>query len=376
VRSLEHQRFIEAEVRFNVEAQAKKTIADRGGTSIPPFEQNWRPDPKSSPCARFRKELPWAASNPEEATAVFQARCEISHLGISSPGKMKLTSDGGVLALWDMGGWKNRDPFFTLVFPDGDSGPVVEGATFKTDFYEAPNDFLVDTSRQLIFGADDRRIKSYRLFSDYDERRKVHTMDPSGYNGPLALLPEGRLIRAGREGLAVWSLDDLPTHGRNGRKIIGKRIKEHDTYRDHDDADDIERSTGVLPTDTISFAEQDSIYSSSPITTWVEHPSDKGSMLCSSQKTSTSLYCRAIDLAAGARTKARYLGHGGPVVSFSTSPGDPNVFLTSCHDGFARLFDVRYPLPVLTLEPVSSDEVLPDAVLGHPGGVPCKSLPF
>ncbi|KAH9944868.1 transmembrane amino acid transporter protein-domain-containing protein [Amylocystis lapponica] len=52
----------------------------------------------------------------------------------------------------------------------------------------------------------------------------------------------------------------------------------------------------------------------------------------------------------GGRTVARYLGHGGDVDEFSTSAGDANVFATAASDGFVRLYDVRKPLPVVTLD--------------------------
>ncbi len=66
----------------------------------------------------------------------------------------------------------------------------------------------------------------------------------------------------------------------------------------------------------------------------------------------------------------KYLGHGGGFNGISTSPGDPNMFASACDDGFARLFDVRHPLPVLTLQAGHPDGACEAVVMTHPDGIP------
>ncbi|KAG8730493.1 hypothetical protein FRC12_020235 [Ceratobasidium sp. 428] len=89
-------------------------------------------------------------------------------------------------------------------------------------------------------------------------------------------------------------------------------------------------------------------------------------MLC---KTSRS-GCATIDVEHGGTILARYLGHGGSVTDFSVSRGDPQVFATSCSDGFARLFDSRTPLPVLTFDACQNTECCYAVVLAHPDSIP------
>lgn len=67
-----------------------------------------------------------------------------------------------------------------------------------------------------------------------------------------------------------------------------------------------------------------------------------------------------------------YLGHGATVSDFSVSSGDPQVFLTACHDGFARMFDVRRSLPVLTFDACGQSEFCDTAALAHVDGIPSK----
>ncbi|KAG8733800.1 hypothetical protein FRC12_018747 [Ceratobasidium sp. 428] len=89
-------------------------------------------------------------------------------------------------------------------------------------------------------------------------------------------------------------------------------------------------------------------------------------MLC---KTSRS-GCATIDMEHEGTILARYLGHGGTITDFSVSGGDPQVFATSCSDGFARLFDSRTPLPVLTFDACQNTECCYAVILAHPDSIP------
>lgn len=95
-------------------------------------------------------------------------------------------------------------------------------------------------------------------------------------------------------------------------------------------------------------------------------------MICATDTKSNNYFCHALDLEAGGKSVSRCLGHGDSIDGFSTSTGDSNVFLTSCTDGFARLYDVRHPLPVMTFATARNLEPVPAAVLAHPNGIPCK----
>ncbi|KAG9082197.1 hypothetical protein FRC06_005171 [Ceratobasidium sp. 370] len=80
--------------------------------------------------------------------------------------------------------------------------------------------------------------------------------------------------------------------------------------------------------------------------------------------------CVTIDLEHGGSITARYLGHGGMINDLSVSEGDPRVFLTACDDGYARLFDLRIPLPTLTFDACQLNEACDAAVLAYPDGIP------
>ncbi|KAJ7315136.1 hypothetical protein DFH08DRAFT_972171 [Mycena albidolilacea] len=64
------------------------------------------------------------------------------------------------------------------------------------------------------------------------------------------------------------------------------------------------------------------------------------------------------------------LGSGGEIKGISTSDADPTTFLVSADDGYARLYDVRLPLPVLSLAAGFSEKSCGAALSVHPDGVP------
>lgn len=193
-------------------------------------------------------------------------------------------------------------------------------------------------------------------------------MDTGEYEGPLAVLP-GRLIRAGRGAVGVWTLDKLPTHGDKGTKRIGERFNAEDSWRDDPEA--IESSCGS-PVGTVIKLEDNTLYPA----VWAAHPAQKGVMICAADPSKTNTYSTvAVDLEGGGKSVARYIGHGAELsaggIAVSASPeGDKNVFVTACMDGLARLYDVRHPLPVLSMDCGNRSEGCPAAVLIHPDGIP------
>jgi WD40 repeat protein len=167
----------------------------------------------------------------------------------------------------------------------------------------------------------------------------------------------------------VWNLDGLPTHGEKGQKRIGKKFNSEDSWRD--DPESIESSSGS-PADTVVKFEDTSMYPG----VWAAHPSKEGVIICAANPEKTNGYSMvAVDLEGGGKSIGRYIGHGGELsangIAVTASPdGDRNVFVTACMDGLARLYDVRHPLPVLSMDSGRSGEGCPAAVLIHADGIP------
>ncbi|KDR76362.1 hypothetical protein GALMADRAFT_247801 [Galerina marginata CBS 339.88] len=356
------------------------TIRSQVKSSLPPaWRTTIRPHPSSTPCARFREVLPaWTATETNNrATAVFEARCEIFSEGIRSAINLRLSPTGNILALSSMGGWKNRTPYITYYLPnheEGTNGGFMKKHSIQADLQSTVDEIMVDDERRLVFAADWRRVKTYRCNDPTlkgSKAKAVHTLDSSDHTGPLAMLSNGRVLRAGKKNIAVWNLDTLETHGESGRDMIGPKMDMEDTWRD--DPESIEPSSGSAPSTTIVLdSEDDGGDEEYEIETWHQHPSQGNVMLCgtNAKEDSQTYFCHAFDVEVGGKAVTRYLGHGGSVEGFSTSAADPNVFLTYCGDGHARIYDVRQVLPVLTIASASQLEHMPAAVLAHPDGVP------
>jgi WD40 repeat protein len=173
----------------------------------------------------------------------------------------------------------------------------------------------------------------------------------------------GRLLRSSKGSLSVWNLDTLENHVGNGKALIGGKFDPSDSWRD--DPENIERSIGSAPDASVTF--QDVTLSPDR---WHYHPSNAGAMLCTSQPRDPpfAYYCVSLDIETG-KTIGRYLGHGDSIESFSTSAADQNGFVTGAHDGYARLYDVRHPLPVLTLDVGYQHEICSSVLITHPDGI-------
>ncbi|KAI0750113.1 hypothetical protein C8Q80DRAFT_1269875 [Daedaleopsis nitida] len=210
----------------------------------------------------------------------------------------------------------------------------------------------MDNSHKLAVVADSDRIKT--LFwgragdinlGDWTPARgqNVHTFKSGSYNGPLAVLPGGRIPRAGKGGVAIWDVKTLATH--QGGKLVGEgKLNIDDPWRD-DCEETVERSTLHDPSGHVLAADN-------------------------AQRNSGRYGCYALDLESNGKKVMRFLGHGGEVDAFSISTGDANVFVTGCSDGYARLFDMRHPLPVMTLNPGGRIESCEAVSFIHPDGVP------
>ncbi|KAG8680321.1 hypothetical protein FRC08_016385 [Ceratobasidium sp. 394] len=303
--------------------------------------------------------------------SVYDARCEVQSDRISHPIKLRLSQGNACLALNGAGGWKNRAPSLAYYLLDG-SKTV---AKFESRHFLEPGlaevavHMALDESRHLIFVGDDNRVKSYSWAKPSGGNHKheplaTHTLDSDFFRGPITVLPDGTLVRAGKGQVAVWDINSLETHGETGEEIIGEEDEDilEDTMRD--DPEDIELSTGNAPTSRIKFADTLDL----SVTRWEPLCQAPSTMLCHSEPYG----CYTIDLEHEGKIAARYLGHGGKIADLSVSEGDPRAFLTACSDGYARLFDIRTPLPVLTFDACGQDEFCEAAVLAHPDGIPSK----
>ncbi|KAL1940225.1 hypothetical protein VTO73DRAFT_9177 [Trametes versicolor] len=365
------------------------------------------PHPKTTRLSRFREGITTSVTDATPlARTIYQARCEVAADIISCPVSAAIAADSSALALIGAGGWKNRDPMLTIFLLDEhtpataqddkeDAAKDDEGDSDEEDddddddggvricsntgfrymvlepgLSEVAYQLAVDTTNRLALVADTHRIKSFSWGGDVTfggwtppRGENVHTMNSRKYDGPIAVLSGGRIVRAGKGGAAIWSMDTLETH-QGGRRVGRGEFEAEDSWRD-DYGGEIERSTGSAPSTTVKFTQT----GLTPAGWHLHTPS--GHLLCAENSHRSDKYgCYALDLEAGGKIASRFLGHGGNVTAFSTSTGDANVFLTACADGYARLYDVRHPLPAMTIDSGKSSEFCEAVTLVHPDGIP------
>ena len=342
----------------------------------PPWHTTPRRHPKASRLARF-----WAGTPPfsptrahPAASAIYSALCETTSEQICNPGRLRLAAGGGALTLAQAGGWKADSPVFSHWDLAGGAGLAdlrdiavgLEGVVYHS---------AIDDARRLVWVADEERIKSFAWPAPADPEAghwgqpaalPVHTLN-APCSGPLHATRD-RVFRAGKGYIATWKIDALYTHGPDGEDQMGGAMEGYDSDDDDNTEHDIEWSKGTAATNRITLDD-----AALKPTHWHPHPSTAGHMLCVSDPGERSTYtCHVVDLGSG-KIVDKYLGHGGEVQDISTSAADPNVFLTAANDGYARLFDVRHRLPVLTLNVGKSSDGCDAAVLCHPDGIPCMS---
>lgn len=150
--------------------------------------------------------------------------------------EMSLSSGGFCLALPAMGGYKERTPYLCYyLLNESVGGGFPADHTVEIPLANIAYHSITDESRRLIFVGDHDRVKSYDWgapnASGNNPRRPLaaHTLDSGELNGPMAVLPDGRFIRAGTGSIGVWNIDSLETHGPKGNKRIGKKITVEDT---------------------------------------------------------------------------------------------------------------------------------------------------
>ncbi|CUA72580.1 hypothetical protein RSOLAG22IIIB_10136 [Rhizoctonia solani] len=310
-------------------------IGESGRMRLIPWKQGLQRHPQSSRLSRFRLALPPLSAtraNPL-AMSIFDARCEVSSQCVVEPVDLAISNDGSVLATTGMFGYKHRDPgleYFFLERPDDEYSKFPEEHFEGLGLASIPTHLAVNGTHRLIFAADGYRVKSYSWGaldgSIRNDLHPTHTLDSTTSGGPIAILPNGTVIRAGQGRADSWTIDELPTHGATGKRIIGSKIKPESLS---DEPEKIERSSGSLPSTHIQFVDE-------PLMA----PSVWGPL---ADSPSTFVYA---------------------------DPGDPQVFLTACNDGYARMYDTRQSLPVLTLDACGEAAECESALLVHADGIP------
>ncbi|KIY73914.1 hypothetical protein CYLTODRAFT_364902 [Cylindrobasidium torrendii FP15055 ss-10] len=321
-----------------------------------------KPHPSTTALSRFNAEFkaPWSCPYPDPlAQAVYEARCEIHGESLVMPIKLHLSSDNGCLSFLGAGGWKDRDPLlftYDLTSPD----TKFSQDCIKAGLSSIAFNIASDAQRKLVFIADDERIKSY----NWQTTKATHTLDSGNFGGPLAVVANDIILRAGTGSVGAWKIDTLPTHGANGRGIIGNEMDLEDTSSWRDEPEEnIEPSTGSAASTTIDL---DPTLATWDIKAWGAHPSAASTMLVAAQG---QCAVAAVDMEHGGKVGTKFIGHAELPFRFSTNPeAAPNQFVTGCEDGHIRLWDVRQALPVLTL--AAGERSNPSVAFAHPGGVP------
>ncbi|KAJ1302214.1 hypothetical protein OPQ81_001038 [Rhizoctonia solani] len=400
-----------------------------------PWNASLKRHPKSTNLSRFRPNLPALTTTHGKplAASVLNARCEISSSRCAAPIRFHMGSGNVCLALTGMAGYKNRSPALDYLILNQPMAPFANFPvlhSFEPGLASVAFHGAVDEARRLIFVGDNDRIKSYEWGNPsevYEELLPVHTMETEDSEGPMTVLPNGSIVRAGKGGASVWDTVTLPAHGPDGDEIIGEEIEDFDTMRDDStksafavecsrvinsgnpspersgevrrktfqgprrspglpidpkrwvlvlenptklvtEVDEIEPSSGSPPTLHIKFLNQPNLKPSlwqPPLTA----PLIVVCIKCAHEKGNYS--CITIDLETGKST-SYYLGYGANVSAFSVTSANPQLFLTACNDRFACLFDIRHPLPILTFDSCGTSEFCKAAALAHPDSIPSE----
>ncbi|CUA74740.1 hypothetical protein RSOLAG22IIIB_11457 [Rhizoctonia solani] len=362
--------------------QSRLAGGDLSKLKTEPWNASLKRHPKSTNLSRFRPDLPTLTPTPDKplAASILDARCEVSSSRCGAPIRFYMSPGNTCLALTSAGGYKNRSSFLEYLMLDQ---PLKPSATFPAQHEVQPrisdiSHAAIDEARRLIFVGGEDRIKAYEWGSPtevYTDPLLVHTLDTERSRGPMTVLPNGAVARAGKGGASVWDTQASPDQGDAVEKPIVESDKSDEDEEDEDDEEDwddededeeVDRSPGLAPTSHIKFLDQPDLKPS----LWQPLLTAPSTVVCVEYAREAGKYsCIGIDLEAGKST-SYYLGHGADVSAFSVSAGDPQLFLTACNDGFARLFDVRRPLPAITFDACGQDEFCEAAALAHPDGIP------
>ncbi|QRV97269.1 WD40 domain protein [Ceratobasidium sp. AG-Ba] len=352
----------------NPRAKMKEILKDM---TPPPWKNTSKRHPKSTPLVRFRLDPPVLSPTPSEPLAmrIYDARCEVVSKTLPSPPmNMSFSQDNAFLAMTGTSGYKNRIPVLTFLdLNENEEGQKIgKNHSIQLGFAHPAREMALNDAHHLILLGDSQRIKTYAWAAPNGDRYKkplpTHTLASGHASGPIAVLGNNTILRAGRGQIAVWNIEDLPTHGPDGMEMIGMENEDilENTWRD--DPEEIEISSGSTPATHMKFASE----LDQPINRWIPLPQAPSTMLSHAEPYD----CLTMDLEQQGKVSSRYLGHGGKITDLSVSEGDPQMFLTACHDGLARLYDLRTPLPVLTFDVGQRSDTCESALLIHPDGIP------
>lgn len=354
---------------------------------LPEWADTLKLSQHTTPLARFRTRRPFILSDAHPDHRAFaEARCEVIHDNV--PVVMNMALSGSVLAVQGAGGWKNRASALHLY--DVSAGKNLKNRLpIDLTLPGIAQELQLDSSRKLVYVADEWRVKTYRWDFDLEDnglKRKrnreglpVHTLNSVGYTGPMVLKENGlKVVRAGRQGLAVWHIDILATHGEEGTDIIGS---SDETYREADwqgdsfgDGKNTETSKGSAPKHRLTCP----VFSG--VGTLVGNPRESKEMIVGyGPGNGMDELPKYGAVSVDSETKQatiRHVGHGGHVICMRTndSEADPSTFMTAATDGVVRLYDVRAPAPVLAV--YNAREVIGSALYEHVGGHPCEPFPL
>ncbi|KAI5898084.1 uncharacterized protein SCHCODRAFT_02744383 [Schizophyllum commune H4-8] len=333
------------------------------------FNKTPKPHNNTSPLARFRSDnvIPPIPSSAAVAQAVYYGCCSISSEDRLPPPVGIITApNSDVLLMSGHTGYKEAEAFVDYydlsTAPDGKGMP--EGKFIKKiGLNDIAYHTAIDTEHKLLWAADRDRVKSFS-YDAHNLLLPVHTLRCER-SGPLAVLNGGaRVLRGGKDGVDVWNIEQLPTHGPDGSNRIGEGKETlHDIWRDIDGTAYIEPSTGAPRTSSIDFTGTIDQWH---LPSWSTGGTLKA-LIAAESNQSTVL---ARDLRDGGKITMRYLGHGGTINNITSSDDDPNSFLTAANDGFVRLFDVREPTPQMTVDAGERSEHCFSALYVHVNGIP------
>ncbi|KAA1476314.1 hypothetical protein DENSPDRAFT_505677 [Dentipellis sp. KUC8613] len=285
--------------------------------------------------------------------AILQARSTFFSTPITSPTCMSLNRD--LLLLGGCGGYKSRlDCLSVVEIPNKPLEPnAVEwdrAETLKTGLGSPGRQVAYDPEAQLIWHDGDIRLRAFSA-----DHKIKYTLDCSAHSYSWGLINNGRSVtRGGKDGFALWHVDQLTVHGA-GVVPGGHKISSgHSCFGslDVDTAKGLERSAGDAPHSTflIHGVEPSQVGHMTPLPGTNTHlfaPIDLP--MATDGKNDTAVYMA--DFGQGAPVAhAIGLGHSGRITALALDAALPHTYVTACDDNYGRVFDVRHPLPQITLE--------------------------
>ncbi|KAK0430856.1 WD40-repeat-containing domain protein [Armillaria borealis] len=268
-----------------------------------PWRGTLKPSSYTSLLSRFGSGASAFCDAGSLSRSIYEARCEVYSERIDPLLGFSLSSNDSCLAIpYELFSSNHTSSIILRFFLPGTGDNFWTLHHVKTELSSLDFHMTTDEERQLICLSDSAHIKLY----NWETERLTHTLHSrQECTGPLAILPYGRLVRAGCGRVDVWNINS--------------------------------RSNACS---SVQF--QDSTFEPSR---WTAHPSKPGTVLSAG---AGGLSCVALDLEHGGKASTRYLGHGGHISSMSTDgSGDPNIFVTGCGDRYVRMYDVRNPLQFL-----------------------------